>query len=144
MRARHFPADRNLVPAHVTLFHALPPDGVALVASTLACFPRERFPVRVAAVRGLGRGVAFMLDSAELARRRGAVARAFHGRLTRQDGSGFRPHLTVQNKASPDAARDLLARLAASFDPETVDAGAFHLWRYRGGPWDHVLTVDLA
>ena len=33
---RHYPAERNQVPAHLTMFHALPPSAEAEVRSSLA------------------------------------------------------------------------------------------------------------
>ena len=36
MRRAHFPPARNLVPAHVTLFHALPGDQAAAIGAALA------------------------------------------------------------------------------------------------------------
>ena len=144
LRQRHFPPARNRVPAHATLFHALPPDGEDEVASALAPFGIAAFPVSVTAVRSLGRGVAFTLASAELAARRAAVARRFAGRLTAQDSQGWRPHVTVQNKVAPDEARRLLALLNASFVPFETQAVGLHLWRYLGGPWAKVLEVALS
>src|SRR5215217_6904909 len=36
LRRAHFPPERNLVPAHVTLFHALPGEAIAAVRAALA------------------------------------------------------------------------------------------------------------
>ncbi len=143
LRRLHFPPARNVVPAHVTVFHALPADGERDTVAALQAIGREGFPVDITGLRSLGRGVAFSLASNELVRRRAEVARRFAGRLTRQDEAGWRPHVTVQNKVVPEAARALLAALSAGFVPETAWAGAFHLWRYRGGPWEEVLEAEL-
>ena len=134
-----------MVPAHATLFHALPgeAEGEALGALLEIGAPGG-FAVEVTGVRSLGRGVAFTLASETLAERRAMVARRFAGRLTRQDAQGWRPHVTVQNKVTAGEARALLASLSASFVPERVEAGAFHLWRYLGGPWEPVSEVRLA
>lgn len=35
LRVRHFPPERNVVPAHVTLFHALPSEHEAMIADDL-------------------------------------------------------------------------------------------------------------
>ena len=143
LRVRHFPPGRNKVPAHATLFHALPADATDTVAEALAPFGSARFPVRVTGVRSLGRGVAFTLESAALAERRAAVARRLAGRLTRQDAAPWRPHVTVQNKVTAADAASLLAALSRTFEPFDAQAAALHLWAYRGGPWEHVLTVPL-
>lgn len=47
------------------------------------------------------------------------------------------PHVTVQNKVAPQAARALLAELQAGFSPFTMRAEGLNLWRYLGGPWRH-------
>ncbi len=143
LRRRHFPAGRNLVPAHATLFHALPPDGAEIVAEALAPFGTAAFAVRVAGLRSLGRGVAFVLESAPLRERRSAVRRALAERLTRQDASAWHPHVTIQNKVAPREASDLLAFLAADFMPFDTEAAGIHLWRYLGGPWSPVLSITL-
>jgi hypothetical protein len=46
--------------------------------------------------------------------------------------------VTIQNKATPEAARMLLQNLQAGFAPFTVRAEALLLWRYLGGPWEPV------
>ena len=138
LRRQHFPAERNVVPAHVTLFHDLPgTEGQAIAEEiTLRCAATARFTVRVTGLRFLGRGVAYILESRELAELRAALARTWVPWLTAQDRQGFRPHLTVQNKAAPEAARALLAALEAEFSPFDVVATGLLLWHYRGGPWD--------
>ena len=138
LRAQHFPPERNQVPAHVTLFHALPGAEHQAILTALAqlCAETAPFAIRVAGVRSLGRGVAYALESPALAHLRGALARAWAPWLSAQDRQGYRPHLTVQNKASPESARALLAMLQAGFSPFDVGAVGLLLWHYRGGPWD--------
>ena len=136
LRAAHFPVERNHLAAHVTLFHALPGGQLAEVRRELAAAAdRPSFPVRVSRVRSLGRGVAYDLESPELAALRAGLAAAFDPWLTRQDRHGSRPHVTVQNKVDPQVARALHAHLSASFVPESVQARGLGLWHYLGGPW---------
>ena len=136
LRAAHFPAERNHLAAHVTLFHALPGEHLAEVREKLAsAAARPPFDVAVTGVRFLGRGVALDLAAAELSELRGALADAFRPWLTRQDQQRSRPHVTVQNKVEPAVARALHADLAAAFTPETVTARGLGLWHYLGGPW---------
>ncbi len=146
LRTLHFPPERNQVPAHVTLFHHLPgaeQDAVqALLATQAASVPP--FPVQAAGLRFLGRGVAYELHAPELLALRARLARAWAAWLTPQDAQGFRPHVTIQNKAAPDAARALRDAMQAAFAPFAVRAQGLRLWRYLGGPWDlageHALT----
>ena len=136
LRAAHFPAARNHLAAHVTLFHALPGELRTEVRALLrTAADRPPFPVAVTGVRFLGRGVALDLDAPEITTLRSSVAAAFAAELTPQDRQWSRPHVTVQNKVEPAVARALHADLAAAFTPETVTARGLGLWHYLGGPW---------
>lgn len=139
LRGLHFPPTRNLIPAHVTLFHHLPGLEIEAVQDEIkARCAVAPFPVSVPGLRFLGRGVAYALESPTLAALRAGLARAWDGWLTPQDRQGYRPHVTIQNKASPEAARALHANLQAGFTPFTVRAEGLDLWRYLGGPWEQV------
>jgi 2'-5' RNA ligase len=138
LRRAHFPPERNLIPAHVTLFHALPGEELDAVMAALA---REAAATlagaaRIGPPRPLGRGVALEVASPELARLRSRLAREWAPWLTRQDAQGWRPHATVQNKVSSEAARALLARLQAELAPREAMATGLRLWHYRSGPWE--------
>lgn len=138
LRRAHFPADRLVVGAHVTLFHAIPPDEEGALSAMLAATARHTPPldVRVSGVRFLGRGVAFTLDCPPLLPLRAILRQALHERLTPQDRHAWSPHVTVQNKVAPETARALAASLAAGFSPMTITGTGLALWRYRGGPWE--------
>ncbi|MFT8245264.1 2'-5' RNA ligase family protein [Roseomonas sp. BN140053] len=138
LRRAHFPPERNHLSAHLTLFHALPGDAEAEVAANLGtlCAGTAPMPLRVAGLRSLGRGVAFVVEGAALPKLRGMLADAWHGWLTPQDRQGFRPHVTVQNKVDPAEARALLAALESGFTPWEMRGEGLLLWRYRGGPWE--------
>jgi 2'-5' RNA ligase len=139
LRAHHFPPERNVLAAHVTLFHALPGGELATVDADLArAAARPAFDVAVTGVRSLGRGVAYTLASAELAELRAGLAEAWAPWLTPQDRQRHAPHVTVQNKVEPAVARALHAELAAAFVPGSVPARGLGLWRYLGGPWEPV------
>ncbi len=86
-------------------------------------------------LRSLGRGVAFAFASPELVQLRQALAREWRDWLTPQDSARIAPHVTVQNKVAPDAARRLQRELEASFQPFAARAEGLLLWRYLGGPW---------
>ncbi|MCZ2830423.1 2'-5' RNA ligase family protein [Modestobacter sp. VKM Ac-2986] len=136
LRAAHFPAERNHLQAHVTMFHALPGEHLAEVSRELAeVADRTPFDVAVTGVRFLGRGVAIDLDAPELTALRRDLAAAFDPWLSRQDRQWSKPHVTVQNKVAPEVARALFEDLSASFVAETVAARGLGLWHYLGGPW---------
>lgn len=138
LRALHFPTDRNLIPAHITLFHHLPGREIEAVQQTLEqqCNAVPPFEVTAAGLRFLGRGVAYSLTAPALSTLRASLAKQWRPWLTLQDQQGYRPHVTIQNKATPEAARALHRSLEAAFTPFTVRAEALLLWRYLGGPWE--------
>ena len=139
LRERHFPADRNYVAAHITLFHALPGARVNDVDRSVAdAARRPGFDVQVTGVRLLGRGVAFDLHSAELNGVHARLRAQWQQHLTRQDAQPLRAHVTVQNKVAPRVAQALYAELSVSLEPYAVHATGLALWRYRGGPWEPV------
>lgn len=133
-----FPARLNRIPAHVTLFHHLPgaEEEEVVAALRAACAGHGASAARVAEPVPLGRGVAYRIEAPEVAALRAGLARAWEGWLTPQDRQGWRPHVTVQNKVAPEAARATLQRLRADFVPWEARAEGLLLWRYRGGPWE--------
>lgn len=140
LRQAHFPRHRNQVPAHLTLFHALPGEHERAVVQTLSAACQRRRPLQLD-VRGpwsLGNGVAYRLASPGLEELRTELSQAFSPWLTRQDQAPFRPHITVQNKAEPDDARQLLEHLQMEFEPFPIFAEGLLLWHYLGGPWEMV------
>jgi 2'-5' RNA ligase len=145
LRQAHFPAHRNQVPAHLTLFHALPGEQEPVIAETLKAACRRRGPMRLD-VRGpwsIGRGVAYRLASPELETLRSELASALAAWLTPQDRAPFRPHITIQNKAEPADARALLERLQMEFEPFDIVAEALLVWRYLGGPWEAIARLPF-
>lgn len=139
LRRAHFPPERNHLAAHLTLFHHLPPSSEGELRQRLAqATRRPRPPATATGVMNLGRGVAIRIASPELAAIRAELAEAFTGLLTPQDMGGWRPHVTVQNKVEPAAARALLAELEALPWPRPLAIAGLACWFYRGGPWELV------
>ena len=146
LRQRHFPPERNHIPAHLTLFHHLPGSEAEAVDDSirLAAAQQAAFAVEVTGLRSLGRGVAYTIASAPLASLRAGLARHWHDHLTAQDRQGWRPHVTVQNKVAPAEAATLLAAMQGAFTPFQVRAEALLLWRYLNGPWELASRHALA
>ena len=140
LREEHFPKERNFIPAHLTLFHKLPGDREDEISATLQdlCRQRKPFSLTVTGLVFMGRGVGYRLESSTLPTVRKELADGWWPYLGAQDRKGFRPHVTVQNKVSPEVARDLHRRLEDSFSPFEVCAEGLLLWRYLGGPWEPV------
>lgn len=139
LRRAHFPAERNLVPAHVTLFHHLPPSALGEVNALAREAVQSAAPrARLAGPMRFGGGVAYRIDSPELEALRYGMADALHGLLMPQDQAAWRPHLTIQNKTDPRQAAVLHERLSQDFNPRPITIAGLALWRYRGGPWEAI------
>lgn len=137
LRRAHFPPARNLVPAHLTLFHHLPAERERAIVADIEETCGLRGPLTLTATGPvlLGRGVAYALDAPELVALRGRLAEGWWPWLGAQDRGRFRPHVTVQNKVPGERARALHARLRETFSPFEVAGEGLLLWRYLGGPW---------
>jgi hypothetical protein len=138
LRGAHYPAERNQVPAHVTLFHALPPSCEAELRDALAAAARDHppLPARLDGAMSLGGGTALKIASPAMLALRTALAGRLRGLLSPQDQPAPRLHVTVQNKVSDKAARALQAELAGMLEPRDFRFPGLALHRYLGGPWE--------
>jgi hypothetical protein len=138
LRRAHYPPELNRVPAHLTLFHALPGSARAEVAQRLALMAAEQasLAARLAGWKSLGTGVAMRVDCPPLDALREELAEALWLLLGAQDRAGVQLHVTVQNKVTSAAARATLAALAHGYAVRPAGIVAFRLWRYLGGPWE--------
>jgi 2'-5' RNA ligase len=94
--------------------------------------------VEVTGLRFLGRGVAYDLRAPKLEMLRKELAEGWLEWLTNQDRSGFKPHVTVQNKVTLIKARETLMLLETGFQSWMFEITGLTLWRYLGGPWQRV------
>ncbi|WP_294131055.1 2'-5' RNA ligase family protein [Sphingobium sp.] len=144
LRRAHFPPERNVLSAHITLFHHLPPSALGEVGDRIKALCRGRAPVaRLSDVMLLGQGVAYRIDSPELAAMRDELADAFTGLLTPQDQARPRLHVTVQNKVKPAEAKALAEALRADFQPRPFVIAGLAAWHYRGGPWELAMKASF-
>lgn len=146
LRRRHYPPERNVVPAHLTLFHALPGEHRREIVALLDATCRVQRPITLAAtgLRLLGNGVAVALSSSELVALRHELAREWAHWLTPQDSARIAPHVTIQNKVAPEAARALHRELQATFRLDQIRGEGLNLWRYLGGPWESLRRFKFA
>jgi len=144
LRRAHYPPERNRLPAHLTMFHALPPSAEAEVRSTLARLS-SRAPPRatIEGLTDLDGGVAFRVVSPDLDAIRRGLSDHFHGLLGAQDAGGWRPHITIQNKVPPKVARALMTALERDFRPRPIGISGLGLHRYLGGPWDTLAAYSF-
>jgi len=140
LRERHFPPDRNMIPAHLSLFNRLPGEMEESIIQDLGevCAEWGRMPCKVDGLRFLGRGVAYTVDAPALRELRAELAQRWEPWLSRQDRQRLSPHVTIQNKVEPERARALYDELNASFMPADAAIEGVMLWRYLGGPWEPV------
>jgi len=144
LRRAHYPPDRNQVPAHLTIVHALPPSAESEVRSRLKRIAAQRPPLaRIEGLMDLGGGVAFRVVSPDLDRIRDDLADDLYGLLAAQDEGGWRPHITIQNKVAPKVARALIASLEREFGPRPIGIHGLGLHRYAGGPWDGIAVLPF-
>ena len=141
LRRANYPPERNHVPAHLTIFHALPPSSETELRARLGrivCRPPPS--TTIAGLMDLGGGVAFRIVSPGLDEIRDELGEHLHGLLGAQDSGGWRPHITIQNKVPAKHARDLIERLEAQFRPRSLAISGLGVHRYLDGPWERIAT----
>ena len=140
LRRAHYPAERNQVSAHLTLFRALPPSCEAELRDALAAAARgcAPLPARLDGAMSLGTGTALKIVSPAMLTLRADLAQRLRGLLTPQDLPEPRLHITIQNKVSEKAARALQAELARTLEPRGFRFAGLALHRYLDGPWQLV------
>jgi hypothetical protein len=144
LRRTHYPAERNRVPAHLTLFRQLPPGVAPELDRRLASYAAAPPPrAEIAGIMDLGEGTALRVESEELEDLRYDLAEALHGLLTPQDQTPWRPHVTIQNKVEPREAKRLQQSLRATFLPRPLAVRGLATWRYLGGPWERVKSYSF-
>ena len=135
LRQEHFPKELNFLSSHLTLFHKLP-DHLE-VHQYLESIDHRPITARVDRIENIGRGVAYFINSPELQAIQKQLRTNFEKHLTPQDLQRFRPHITIQNKVTPEAARALLFTLREDFQPFEIILNGLDLWHYLHGPWQH-------
>jgi 2'-5' RNA ligase len=136
LRRRHYPADRNRLRAHVTLFHALPPSAEGEVRRLLGELAKQAAPAaRITGIWNMGKGTAFDVESPGMIELHALMQERFAGIMTVQDDRKLRLHITVQNKVSYEEARQLQKDLKASFELREFRFRAFGLYAWEEGLW---------
>ena len=139
LRRSYYAPERNLVPAHMTLFYRLPAERSREVKALLGKTASKQHPIEIPAgeARAMENGVAIFIHSPQINALRDELAREWWPWLDDQDKAGFRPHVTIQTTQSDAEARRTLQAIRASFRPQRIRGIGLHLWRYRDGPWEH-------
>jgi hypothetical protein len=144
LRRRHFPPERNHLPAHITLFHHLPPSCEQELKALLSDLVRSTPPTAtIDGVISLGKGVALALRSADLLVMRARIADRFELLLSPQDRHPPRLHITVQNKVEQGVAKATFAQLSDQLKPRPLAIRGLACWHYRGGPWSPIARYSF-
>jgi len=141
LRRQHFPPARNVLSAHLTMFHRLSGAQIERLAS--AAIPTGPIALDFDGLRFLGSGVAFNVRSPDLQRLRREIVIAIGGELSRQDSQRWMSHVTVQNKVQAETAKQLLATLDETFAIRAGLATGLLVWEYLGGPWKLVRRLSF-
>lgn len=143
MRERFFPKHLNRIPAHLTLFHALPHSQMHLVEASLSSISSNMNSFHVSAGKPfrIRRGVCIKVDHGYKELK--SVYEHLRGQwlpfLSEQDASGgFRPHWTVMNKVNDEQrineALDAIWKEWSTRIQLGMGTGLI-LWKYNGGDW---------
>ena len=146
LRRTYFPALRNFVPAHVTLFHNLPGQELAAVTATLQelATATKSFAVSLPTLTRLSNGLALNVEAPPLLALHAALAQRFAAWLTPQDRQAYKPHVTIMNKTTPQIALATYNQLATRWVGRAGMAVGLDLWHYRGGPWEKERGLPFA
>ncbi len=144
LRKSHYPAERNALPAHLSLFRHLPPGLEGELKRELGKVARGTRPqARVEGILSLAQGVAIAVRSPDLMAIWGELAERFTGMLMPLDRAEPRFHITVQNKVSAQVARQTRDHLEAIVTPRPLVIQGLACWRYLGGPWAPIASYGF-
>lgn len=145
LRRLHYPADRNQVPAHITLFHHLAPSVLPELCDMMRQMAASHAAPRaeLAELMSLGKGTAFRVHSPDLLDMRAEIADHFYGMMAQQDQAIPRLHITVQNKVTRQEAAGLQRELAREFCPRPLQITGLAAFYYRDGPWEPAFSITF-
>ena len=144
LRKQHFPAKINHLDAHLTLFHNLP-NGEPVITTQIAeiAAVTDLLTLSVNRIVSTGNGTAYKIENTILAAMHHHLQKKWQQWLIPQDKQKLWPHITVQNKVSAGAAKELQHTLQRDFTPFEITATGLSLWEYLGGPWQFVKTYPF-
>ncbi len=144
LRKAHFPAERNYLDAHLTLFHHLPGNEPAVLQEIKAvCQQQNKLILQVTQVVSIGAGVAFKLECDALKQLHKSLQEKWQTWLTPQDKQALWPHITIQNKVDRATAVQLQQELSTGFKPFEILGLGLSVWEYLNGPWNLLETIDF-
>jgi hypothetical protein len=133
LRTRYFPPDINSLSAHLTLFYALTDEQVSRLPAAGTGLVDGSIPLQFVRPILIGHGVAIEVAGGELSDLHVRLTEVLGHGLTRQDRQPFRPHVTIQNKVTREAAKVTFSGVAHGFSPWAGHGIGLDVWRYLGG-----------
>ena len=135
LRKIYYPNEGNIVHAHLTLFHLLPNEPSILDDVADACRQFGTLNIQIKEPILTGNGIAYKIECPELLLLHKTLQQQWHSFLIPQDHQKLCPHITIQNKATPEAAKELQEFLQQNFCAFTAKGTGLQLWEYHNGPW---------
>ena len=144
LRKLYFPAERNFLNAHLTLFHQLPANETSILSDIEnLTVHATRLVLQVESVVSIGNGTAYKIASKELQALHRLLQQKWMQWIIQQDKQKLWPHITIQNKVSAEKAKELQAVLKSDFKPFAIYGNGFSLWEYEGGPWEFIRDYEF-
>ena len=137
LRRRYFPPSINYLDAHITLFHALPEAQIEEWSGDVEslAIKQNLFEVTIDQPYPLGRGVGLKVIAPDIPKLHRDLQSRWQNFLTPQDRQKRNAHVTIQNKVSPEEAKQTLRDLLEGWTPEHGFALGICIYEYLGGPW---------
>lgn len=138
LRRAHYPLERNVLSAHVTLFHSFAPSLHEALPRFAMRMAGEFSPPEavLTGLMDLGQGTALAIRSPALQAVRQCIADHFDDVLTRQDRGGKKLHITIQNKVTRADALALQRELGPLIQPRPFHFTGLALHIYRNPHWE--------
>ncbi len=145
-RKLYFPPERNVLKAHLTIYHQLPGQNISRIDEILRDISHLRlspFPIAFEELKTRQGFVGVKVASPELMQVKSELDHAFDPFLKAQDRKPYSPHVTVTNLGSPKDAQKVMELLTKEFVPWRGSVRAVSLFHYRGGPWEEYRTYSF-
>lgn len=144
LREEFYPAHRDRVPAHVTLFRTLPPSAEQEIRSDLGAMARLTssgdarggISATIGRAKARGESLFLLVESPRLVDVRDGLAQRLQGLLPAQDQHRPELHITLCNGVKAKETRALERQLNVDSLVRQFRFEGLALHRYRAGHWE--------
>lgn len=144
LRSKHYPSDRTRIPAHVTLFHTLPPSIEPELLEFLSHLSKRPPPIaEISGVMKLDNGTAVGVRCPEMLELHSVIADRMHGLLTHQDAQPLRLHITIQSGVTTHQAREVQSLLRSQIRPSKFKFRGLAVHAWEAGHWRFIKNVNF-